>query len=116
MSLSGYKADFAGLEWSSPMEGVRHKCIDQADLESAFASSGVDLGDAHRDVQVGRLRHVEPGDNRIGLDEWTTAHRAAPVMPRLAPFASNPMFWSATCHPTGLPSPPESNQSCTSTP
>jgi quercetin dioxygenase-like cupin family protein len=29
--LSEYKADFAGLQWSSPMEGVRHKCVDQGD-------------------------------------------------------------------------------------
>jgi hypothetical protein len=27
----GYKADFAGSEWSSPMEGVRHKFVDQGD-------------------------------------------------------------------------------------
>jgi hypothetical protein len=28
---SEYKADFAGIEWSSPMEGVRHKFVDQGD-------------------------------------------------------------------------------------
>jgi uncharacterized cupin superfamily protein len=29
--LTAYRVDFAGLQWSSPMEGVRHKCVDQGD-------------------------------------------------------------------------------------
>jgi quercetin dioxygenase-like cupin family protein len=29
--ISKYKADFAGIEWSFPMEGVRDKCVDQGD-------------------------------------------------------------------------------------
>jgi hypothetical protein len=31
VALSEYKADFAQLEWSSPMGGVRHKCVDRGD-------------------------------------------------------------------------------------
>ena len=30
MSSCEYKAEFAALDWSSPMDGVRHKCVDQA--------------------------------------------------------------------------------------
>ena len=32
MVADGYKADFAAIEWSSPMEGVRHKVVDQGDV------------------------------------------------------------------------------------
>lgn len=51
--------------WSSPA------------ADTAVTGGGLESGGLHRDVQVGRLQHVERGGDQIGLDERTIAQSVA---------------------------------------
>jgi len=91
--LSEYKADFAKLEWSSPMEGVRHKCVDQGDqrlrlveysraMPPHWCSRGhrgyVLKGEIEIEYETGSVTY-RPGDGIMIPDGPAHRHRARAV-------------------------------------
>jgi hypothetical protein len=95
-----HKADFSELEWTSPMPGVRHKCVNQGDWRLRLVEYSREMpphwcemghfgyvieGQVDIEYADGRVTYG-PGDGIIIADGFKHRHRAHPLTERVQLF------------------------------